>query len=65
MSLTFKVPSIKCEGCADIIEKEIKVHDANANVKINVTSKTVEVDSDMSDSSVKQAIEIAGHTVAD
>jgi copper chaperone len=65
MSLTFKVPSIKCEGCADIIEKEIKVHDAHAHVKINVESQTVEVESTMSESSVKQAIAISGHTVAD
>jgi copper chaperone len=65
MSFTFKVPSIKCDGCADIIEKEIKVHDAGANVKINVESQTVEVESTMSESSVKQAISISGHTVAD
>ncbi len=65
MSLTVNVPSIKCEGCADMIEKEIKVHDANADVKVDVKAKTVTVDSDMSDSSVKQAITIAGHEIAE
>ncbi len=64
MSMTFKVPSIKCEGCGDSITKEIKVHDEQATVKVNVKDKTVEVDSEMSEESVKQAIEIAGHEIA-
>jgi copper chaperone len=65
MSLTVNVPSIKCEGCAEMIEKEIKVHDADANVKVDLKTKMVTVDSNMSDSSVKQAITIAGHEVAE
>lgn len=61
MSMTFKVPSIMCEGCGDTIAKEIKVHDENADVKVNVEQKTVEVDSEMSESSVQQAITATGH----
>ena len=64
MSMTLSVPSIKCDGCADTITKEIKVHDANATVKVDIEGKTVEVDSGMSESSVKQAITAAGHEVA-
>ncbi|KPQ34212.1 MAG: copper chaperone [Phormidesmis priestleyi Ana] len=65
MSMTLKVPSIVCGGCADTITKEIKVHDTNATVNVDIEKKTVEVDSDsLSESSVKQAIEIAGHKVA-
>ncbi len=64
MSMTLSVPSIKCDGCADTITKEIKVHDADATVKVDVAGKTVEVDSNMSESSVKQAISAAGHEVA-
>lgn len=64
MSMTFKVPSIKCEGCGDSITKEIKVHDDQAAVKVDVQNKTVEVDSEMSEESVKQAIEVAGHEIA-
>ncbi len=65
MSLVLNVPSIKCEGCANMIEKEIKVHDANADVKIDIKTKMVTVESDMSEASVKQAIVIAGHKVAE
>lgn len=64
MTMTLTVPSIKCEGCANAIAKEIKVHDADAKVSIDVDSKTVEVDSGLSESSVKQAIAAAGHKVA-
>ncbi|PZO61365.1 MAG: heavy metal transporter [Phormidesmis priestleyi] len=65
MSMTIQVPSIKCEGCADTITKEIKVHDENAKVTVDIANKTVEVDSDtLSESSVKQSIEIVGHKVA-
>ena len=65
MSMTFKVPSIKCEGCGDTITKEIRVHDGEASVKVDVADKTVEVDSDsLSESSIKQAITATGHEVA-
>ena len=64
MSMTLKVPSIKCEGCGDTITEEIKVHDDQATVKVDVANKTVEVDSDMSEESVKEAITATGHEVA-
>ncbi|MEL6352669.1 MAG: heavy-metal-associated domain-containing protein [Cyanobacteria bacterium J06627_28] len=65
MSMTLQVPSIKCEGCADTITKEIKVHDENAKVAVDVAQKTVEVNSEtLSESSVKQAITSVGHEVA-
>ena len=64
MSMTFEVPSIKCEGCGDTITKEIKVHDDQANVKVDVSNKTVEVDSSMSEESVREAITATGHEVA-
>lgn len=64
MSTTFKVPSIKCEGCGDTITKEIKVHDESATVTVDVDNKTVEVESGMSDESVRQAITATGHEVA-
>ncbi|MEM9149255.1 MAG: heavy-metal-associated domain-containing protein [Cyanobacteria bacterium P01_F01_bin.3] len=63
MTMTLNVPSIKCDGCAETITKEIKVHDADAKVNIDVEKKTVEVDSNMSEASVKQAITSVGHEV--
>lgn len=62
--MTLNVPSIKCEGCAETITKEIKVHDEKAKVDVNIEKKTVEVDSGMSEESVRQAITASGHEVA-
>ena len=64
MSMTLKVPSIKCQGCVDTITKEIKVHDDNAKVTGDVEKKTIEVDSSMSEESVKESITVSGHEVA-
>ncbi|MEL6779872.1 MAG: heavy-metal-associated domain-containing protein [Cyanobacteria bacterium J06597_16] len=64
MTMTLSVPSIKCDGCADTITKEIKVHDTEAKVSVDVEKKVIEVDSNLSESSVKQAIAAVGHEVA-
>ncbi len=65
MTMTLNVPSIKCDGCAETITKEIKVHDADATVNVDVEKKTVAVDSEsLSESSVKQAIKSVGHELA-
>jgi len=65
MTMTLNVPSIKCDGCAETITKEIKVHDADATVNVDIEKKTVAVDSDsLSESSVKQAITATGHELA-
>ena len=65
MSTTLTVPSIKCEGCANTISKEIKGQDDAATVNIDVDTKIVEVDSGLSEEAIRQAISAAGHTVAD
>ena len=61
--MKLKVPSISCEGCAETITQAIKVADSNARVEVDVTAKTVSVESEMSDASVRQVIVGAGHEV--
>lgn len=63
-SMTFKVPSIKCEGCGDTITKEIKVTDPDAKVDVDIKKKTVSVESNASESSIRQSIVAVGHEVA-
>jgi copper chaperone len=63
MSLQLKVPSIVCEGCAETITKAIKSVDANAQVDVDISAKTVKVDGTQSEDSIKQAIAATGHTV--
>ena len=63
MALDLSVPSIQCEGCAETITKALKAQDGNAKVEVNVEKKTVSVDANMSESSIKQTITAAGHSV--
>ena len=63
MTLHFKVPTIACEGCADSITKAIETADGNAKVSVDVGSKTVDVETQMSAASVKQLIQSIDHTV--
>jgi len=63
MTIELKVPSMVCQGCVDTIAKEIKTHDPEANVNIDLTTKTVTVDSNASEDSIKEMIIAVGHTV--
>lgn len=62
MAMTIKVPSIVCEGCAETITKEIKTHEPEADVKVDVEQKIVTVDTKASEESVKQMINAVGHS---
>jgi copper chaperone len=63
MAVKLKVPSIVCEGCADTITKEIKTHEPEAEVTVDIKAKTVTVDTKASEESIKQMIAAVGHTV--
>lgn len=63
MLLQLKVPSMVCTGCVETVTKAIKTVDANANVTIDLPSKTVTLESQASEASLKQAIINTGHTV--
>lgn len=60
---TFKVPSIVCNGCAKAITDEILTHESGANVNVDVTAKTVSVETEASEESIRQMIESVGHSV--
>ncbi|MGK7874524.1 MAG: heavy-metal-associated domain-containing protein [Xenococcaceae cyanobacterium] len=63
MTIQLKVPSIACEVCAETITKEIKNHQPEAKVEVDIETKMVTVETEASQESIKQMIEIAGHTV--
>ncbi|HLO47963.1 MAG TPA: heavy-metal-associated domain-containing protein [Kamptonema sp.] len=64
MAIKLNVPSIVCSGCADTITKAIKTVESEANVNVDVAAKTVTVEAQASEESIKQAISATGHTVA-
>jgi copper chaperone len=64
MTLQFKVPSMKCEGCADAVTEAIQSLDAGAKVEIDVDSKAVSAETSASEDAVREAIAAKGHTMA-
>lgn len=63
MAMQLKVPSIVCEGCAETITEEIKTHEPEAKVEVDIDAKTVTVETGASEESVKQMIQAVGHQV--
>jgi copper chaperone len=62
-AMNFNVPSIVCDGCAKAITDEILTHESDAKVDVDVKAKTVQVDTEASEESIKQMITALGHTV--
>lgn len=62
-AMKFQVPSIVCDGCAKAITDEILTHESGAKVDVDVKAKTVSVESEASEESIKQMITSVGHTV--
>lgn len=63
MALKLKVPSMVCESCAEKVTGAIKTVDSDAQVNIDLESKTVTLDSAASEESFKQAITAVGFEV--
>lgn len=63
MSTVYQVPSLVCKGCATYIKEVVKTADRDADVKVDLERKTVEVETAMSEESVRQAISSTGHTI--
>ena len=52
-----------CDGCVTTVENAIKTHEPQAKVEINLETKQVNVDTEASETSIRQIITAAGHTV--
>ncbi len=64
MTLTLKVPSIACSGCVETVTKAIVAVDPKAIVKGDAESKTITVETQVSQAEIEASIVKAGHTVA-
>ncbi len=62
-TIKFKVPSIACDGCAKTITEGILTHEPEAKVEVDVTAKTVSVETEASEEAIKQMITSVDHTV--
>jgi copper chaperone len=62
MTITIKVPSIACEVCANTITKAIQNNINNAQVAVDVATKMVTVENEITETQLKAIITEAGHT---
>lgn len=58
-----RVDGMTCTGCANSVKKAVQMVDRNAEVSVDLVSKTVNVKSDAALDAVKSAIDDAGYTV--
>jgi copper chaperone len=63
MSIQIKVPSIACEACATAILNGIAKDRPTAKVKVDVVNKIVEVETEVSEASIREIIVAIGHEV--
>ena len=52
-----------CQACANTVTKAIKSLDAEADIKINLETKIVNINGTPSETEIKEAIAAVGHTV--
>ncbi|MGI0480930.1 heavy-metal-associated domain-containing protein [Geminocystis sp. CENA526] len=64
MTITFNVPSIACDVCANTITKAIQNYDPSSIVRIDVSSKVVEIDTNKTSEEMKQVITDVGHEIS-
>jgi copper chaperone len=63
MTITLKVPSIACDGCANTITKAITNRQPAAKVSVDVATKIVTVETDSPQNEIEAAITASGHTI--
>ncbi|MCF3575132.1 heavy-metal-associated domain-containing protein [Planktothrix agardhii] len=57
MTVEIKVTSMVCQACANTVTKAIKSLDAEADIKINLETKIVNINGTPSETEIKEAIE--------
>ncbi|TYQ31433.1 heavy-metal-associated domain-containing protein [Pseudanabaena sp. UWO310] len=64
MTLKLSVPSIGCASCIETITKAIQSVDTSAIVTGDPASKSLDIDSQLSEVKIRELIAIAGHKTA-
>jgi copper chaperone len=62
MSIAIKVPSIACEVCAETIANAIQSQVPDAKIAVDIGTKIVTIDTEKSETSLREIIIAAGHT---
>lgn len=64
MTLQLTVPNMACSACASTITKALQAVDANASIQADPTTKLVSVQTQASETAIKEALAAAGYPVA-
>ncbi len=64
MTIQLKVPNMACAACGKTITKAIQAIDSQAEVQTDPQTKQVTIESNASESSVREAIAAAGYPPA-
>ena len=64
MTFQLTVPNMACSACSDTITTAIKAIDPAATVQADTKTKQVNVETQATETAIKQAITDAGYTVA-
>ncbi|WP_250126549.1 heavy-metal-associated domain-containing protein [Chroococcidiopsis sp. CCMEE 29] len=64
MTLQLTVPNMVCSACGETIAKAVKVVDPTATVQADPKTKLVNIETQQSETAIKQAIADAGYAVA-
>ncbi|MFM7427616.1 MAG: heavy-metal-associated domain-containing protein [Elainella sp.] len=64
MTLQLTVPNMACSACADTITRAVKALDPAAKIDAEPKSKQVNIDTQANEAAVRNAIALAGYTVA-
>lgn len=65
MTLQLKVPNMACSACVTTITNAITVIDPMAKVEADSKTKFVNIETQQSEAAVKEAIALAGYTIAE
>jgi copper chaperone len=63
-TLQLIVPNMACSACSDTITKAIQALDPAATVQADPQTKQVEIDTQASETAIRQAIAMAGYTIS-
>jgi copper chaperone len=64
MTLKLTVPNMACSACANTITNALKSIDINANIQADPKTKLVSVDTQASETTIREALAAAGYPVA-
>ncbi len=64
MTLQLTIPNMACSACSTTITDAVKKIDPSATVEADLKTKLVKIETQQSETSMKEAITLSGYTVA-